>query len=41
MAAAVKEFTHPSRSGKVFIVSLKAGGVGLNVGIDSLFMCRD
>jgi DNA repair protein RAD5 len=30
-AAAVEEFTRPSRSGKVFIVSLKAGGVGLNV----------
>lgn len=32
-AAAVEEFIRPSRSGKVFIVSLKAGGVGLNVGI--------
>lgn len=30
-AEAVEEFTRPSRSGKVFIVSLKAGGVGLNV----------
>ena len=34
-AAAVEEFTRPSRSGKVFIVSLKAGGVGLNVSVDS------
>lgn len=30
-AEAVEEFSRPSRSGKVFIVSLKAGGVGLNV----------
>lgn len=30
-AAAVEEFTKPSRNGKVFVVSLKAGGVGLNV----------
>lgn len=30
-ALAVEEFTKPSRNGKVFIVSLKAGGVGLNV----------
>ncbi|KAF8512694.1 SNF2 family N-terminal domain-containing protein [Gautieria morchelliformis] len=30
-AMAVEEFTRPSRSGKVFIVSLKAGGVGLNL----------
>ncbi|KAF8576054.1 hypothetical protein K439DRAFT_1655324 [Ramaria rubella] len=30
-AAAVEEFTRPSRSGKVFVVSLKAGGVGLNL----------
>ncbi|KAF8514339.1 SNF2 family N-terminal domain-containing protein [Hysterangium stoloniferum] len=30
-AAAVEEFIKPSRSGKVFIVSLKAGGVGLNL----------
>jgi DNA repair protein RAD5 len=40
-AAAVEEFTHPSQSGKVYIVSLKAGGVGLNVGINLLFVCRD
>jgi len=30
-AVAVEEFTRPSRSGKVFVVSLRAGGVGLNV----------
>ena len=34
---AVTEFMRSSRSGKVFIVSLKAGGVGLNVGIGSEF----
>jgi DNA repair protein RAD5 len=30
--AAVTEFKSPSRKPKVLIVSLKAGGVGLNVG---------
>ncbi|KIJ52509.1 hypothetical protein M422DRAFT_202622 [Sphaerobolus stellatus SS14] len=38
-AEAVEQFTRPSRSGKVFIVSLKAGGVGLNLTVaDHVYM---
>ncbi|GJJ09896.1 hypothetical protein Clacol_004120 [Clathrus columnatus] len=38
-AAAVEEFTKPSRNGKVFVVSLKAGGVGLNLTVaDHVYM---
>ena len=32
-AAAINEFKSPSRKPKVLIISLKAGGVGLNVGL--------
>jgi DNA repair protein RAD5 len=31
--AAIKEFREPSQHPKVLIISLKAGGVGLNVGL--------
>lgn len=38
-AFAVEEFTKPSRNGKIFIVSLKAGGVGLNLTVaDHVYM---
>lgn len=35
--AAVNEFRAPSTKPKVFIVSLKAGGVGLNVSLNTSF----
>lgn len=34
--AAVTEFKSPSRKPKVLVISLKAGGVGLNVGPSAL-----
>lgn len=37
--AAISEFKSPSRKPKVLIISLKAGGVGLNVRLFLMFEC--